>query len=49
MSYVWNVPTKVLFGAGTAKELAKEEMPGKKKVYQSLGILGGILLAVLVW
>ena len=26
-----------------------EEMPGKKKVYQSLGILGGILLAVLVW
>ena len=30
MSYVWNVPTKVLFGAGMAKELAKEEMPGKK-------------------
>ncbi|MDO4274449.1 MAG: stage III sporulation protein AB [Eubacteriales bacterium] len=27
----------------------KTEMPAKKKVYQSLGILGGILLAVLVW
>lgn len=27
----------------------QEEIPGKKKVYRSLGILGGILLAVLVW
>lgn len=27
----------------------REELPGKKKMYQSLGILGGILLAVLVW
>lgn len=27
----------------------QEKIPGKKKVYQSLGILGGILLAVLVW
>lgn len=25
------------------------EMPAQKKVYQSLGILGGVLLAVLVW
>lgn len=25
------------------------ELPAKKKVYQSLGILGGILLAILVW
>lgn len=30
-------------------EELKAELPGKKKVYQSLGILGGILLAVLVW
>ena len=30
-------------------EALQEEMPGKKKVYQSLGILGGILLAVLIW
>lgn len=27
----------------------RAEMPEKKKIYQSLGILGGILLAVLVW
>lgn len=25
------------------------DMPGRKKAYQSLGILGGVLLAVLVW
>ena len=30
MSYVWDLPTKVLFGAGKIKELAKEKMPGKK-------------------
>ena len=30
MSYIWNLPTKVLFGAGKVKELDKEEMPGKK-------------------
>ncbi|MDO5135842.1 MAG: stage III sporulation protein AB [Eubacteriales bacterium] len=29
--------------------LLKGELPGKKKVYQSLGLLGGLLLAVLVW
>lgn len=27
----------------------RAEIPAKKKVYQSLGILGGILLAILVW
>ncbi|MDO4849354.1 MAG: iron-containing alcohol dehydrogenase [Coriobacteriia bacterium] len=30
MSYTWNLPTKVLFGPGKVKELANEEMPGKK-------------------
>ena len=30
-------------------EELRREMPEKKKVYESLGILGGILLAVLVW
>lgn len=30
MSYIWNLPTKVLFGAGKVKELYKEQMPGKK-------------------
>lgn len=30
MSYIWNLPTKVLFGAGMVKELGKQEMPGKK-------------------
>ena len=30
MSYIWNLPTKVLFGAGMVNELGKEEMPGKK-------------------
>lgn len=30
MSYIWNVPTKVLFGEGKVKELGKEKMPGKK-------------------
>ena len=30
-------------------EELRREMPAKKKVYESLGILGGILLAVLVW
>lgn len=27
----------------------RKEMPEKKKIYQSLGVLGGILLAVLLW
>ena len=31
------------------EELHREIQPAKKKVYESLGILGGILLAVLVW
>ena len=30
MSYTWNLPTKVLFGAGKLKELCNEKMPGKK-------------------
>ncbi|MGN0162395.1 MAG: iron-containing alcohol dehydrogenase [Candidatus Ornithomonoglobus sp.] len=30
MSYIWNVPTKVLFGAGKLGELHNEIMPGKK-------------------
>lgn len=30
MSYTWNLPTKVLFGAGKVKELCKEKMPGNK-------------------
>lgn len=30
MSYIWNLPTRVLFGAGMVKELGKQEMPGKK-------------------
>ena len=30
MSYIWNVPTKVLFGAGKLKELHNETLPGKK-------------------
>jgi len=30
MSYVWNLPTKVLFGAGQIKRLIREEFPGKK-------------------
>ncbi len=30
MSYTWNLPTKVLFGAGKVKELCNEKMPGKK-------------------
>ncbi len=30
MSYIWNLPTKVLFGADMLKELHKEKMPGKK-------------------
>ena len=30
MSYTWNVPTKVLFGAGKLQELHNEKMPGKK-------------------
>ncbi len=30
MSYVWNLPTKVLFGVGKVKELKNEVMPGKK-------------------
>ena len=38
MSYIWNLPTKVLFGAGKVKELCKEQMPGKKAL---LVISGG--------
>lgn len=30
MSYIWNLPTKVMFGAGMVKELGKQEMPGKR-------------------
>ena len=30
MKYVWNLPTKVLFGEGMLNELHNEEMPGKK-------------------
>ncbi len=30
MSYVWNLPTKVLFGPGKVGELGRESMPGKK-------------------
>lgn len=30
-------------------EELRSEMPAKKKVYQSLGVLGGMLLAILVW
>lgn len=30
-------------------ETLRVEMPAKRKVYQSLGIFGGILLAILVW
>ncbi len=30
MSYIWNAPTKVLFGAGKLSELHNEAMPGKK-------------------
>lgn len=30
MSYIWNLPTKVLFGAGMLKSLHEQEMPGKK-------------------
>lgn len=30
MSYIWNVPTKVLFGAGKLLELHNETLPGKK-------------------
>ena len=30
MSYTWNIPTKVLFGAGKVKKLKEEVVPGKK-------------------
>ncbi|MGN0467479.1 MAG: iron-containing alcohol dehydrogenase [Acutalibacteraceae bacterium] len=30
MSYTWNLPTKVLFGAGKVHQLSRETMPGKK-------------------
>jgi len=30
MSYVWDLPTKVLFGPGKVKELANVALPGKK-------------------
>lgn len=30
-------------------EELRAEMPARKKVYQSLGVMGGILLAILVW
>lgn len=30
MSYTWNLPTNVMFGAGRIKDLGKEKMPGKK-------------------
>ncbi len=34
---------------GHSIEDLRAEMPAKKKVYQSLGMMGGILLAILVW
>lgn len=30
MSYIWNLPTKVLFGPGMLKQLGDEKLPGKK-------------------
>lgn len=30
MSYIWNIPTKVLFGPGQLNHLHEETMPGKK-------------------
>lgn len=30
MSYTWNLPTRVLFGAGVLRELGKQALPGKK-------------------
>ncbi len=30
MCYTWNLPTKVLFGAGMVRELRNERMPGRK-------------------
>ena len=30
MNYIWNLPTKVLFGEGMLNELHNEEMPGRK-------------------
>ena len=30
MSYIWNLPTRVLFGPGMVRKLGKERMPGKK-------------------
>lgn len=30
MSYIWNLPTKVLFGPGTLNELGHQALPGKK-------------------
>lgn len=30
-------------------DVLRKEMPEKKKIYQSLGVLGGVLLAVLLW
>lgn len=34
---------------GHSMENLRAEMPAKKKVYQSLGVMGGILLVILVW
>ena len=34
---------------GRSRDDLRAEMPAKKKVYQSLGVLGGILLAILIW
>lgn len=30
-------------------QILKEELPGKQKLYRSMGILGGIFLAILLW
>lgn len=30
LSYIWDLPTKVLFGPGMLKSLGEEELPGKK-------------------
>ena len=30
MSFVWDMPTRVLFGAGKLNDLANEDLPGNK-------------------
>ncbi len=33
MSYIWNLPTKVLFGPGMVDNLANEKMPGRRRCW----------------